>query len=117
MIAGVPGVRLVSTDFFHAGLDVFLLVALVPIALHANRSYPLWIAALQVVATLAHLARGLFDQIAPIAYAILFVAPSYFQIILLAAGIVLHIRRQRRHGSYRSWRTSSSPSPERALRN
>jgi hypothetical protein len=96
--------RLDQMDVFHAGLDVVAMIALVMIALNANRFYSLWIAAFQIIATSAHLVRELVDAVSPIVYAIMVIAPSYFQLAIFAGGLFFHIRRKRHHGTYRDWR-------------
>ena len=100
-----------TTEWFHFTSDILVCAAMVAIALFANRMYTLWMAAFQIIAVNAHLARELVEGIAPIAYVILYIAPSYFQIILLACGIWLHRGRLGRFGPYRDWRTSSFPAP------
>ncbi|KUO54002.1 MAG: hypothetical protein APF82_08305 [Sphingomonadales bacterium BRH_c42] len=77
------------------------------IALQANRTYTLWIAAFQLVALLAHLSRELAPAISPLAYSILAIAPSYFQLALMAGGLWAHVRRRRKFGPYRDWRRSA----------
>ena len=91
-------------------IEVLVLAGLVAIALRANRMYTLWMAGFQLIALMAHFARGMADAISQIAYVIMYVGPSYLQIITLALGIWLHRKRVLRHGSYRSWRASSPPS-------
>ncbi len=93
----------------HLALDMFVLTALIPIALRANRIYPLCILAAQLLAVVMHLNRGLAPEGMEFAYWLLTRIPSYIQIIALATGLYLHRRRIRRYGSYRSWMTSSHP--------
>ncbi len=104
------GVELVTIDIGHAAIDSMAALAMISTAVAANRMYTLWIGAFQIIAVYSHVARNLEAGISPLAYAIVSVAPSYFQIALLAGGLWMHLRRQRRHGRYSSWRTSSSPS-------
>jgi hypothetical protein len=91
-------------------LSAFLLVDLVAaiiftaIALKANRNYPLWIAGFQLVALGTHLAKLVGDEISSLALTILITGPSYCQLLLLIAGFVRHVRRERRYGHYRAWR-------------
>lgn len=94
----------------HLAIDSVGLLVAGTVALSANRIYPLWFAAFQLIALMAHLARNVADGTQTAAYQILFMAPSFVQIIILACGIALHRRRVRRYGPYRSWRTSSPPS-------
>ncbi len=93
--------------YLIVAIDVLAGLIFVGLALHANRNYPLWIAGFQVVAVTAHLARGIVEAITPIAYAVMVIGPSYFQLILMLAGLVRHLRRKQRHGEYRDWRIPS----------
>ncbi|MFL0355640.1 hypothetical protein ACI5KX_04095 [Erythrobacter sp. GH1-10] len=89
---------------FYAGIDVVAAVIFVAVALNANRNYTLWIAGFQLVATFSHAVRFMVDVVSPLAHAMMVIGPSYFQLILMTAGLVRHIRREKRHGSYRDWR-------------
>jgi hypothetical protein len=46
------------------------------------------------------------DSASPLAIAILVIGPSYFQLLLLLTGFIRHVRRERRFGPYRAWRTA-----------
>ena len=104
--------NLAEIDLVHALIDGIACAAAFAVALYANRIYPLWFAAIQLLVVFAHLARELAMDILPQVYAIMFMAPSYLQTVILALGIWFHWRRVRRHGAYRSWRLSSNRSPE-----
>ena len=93
-----------TADTWYFSLDVVVMVALLAIAMRANRFYPLLLAAFQLVAVCAHLVRSLVETISPIAYYIMYVGPSYFQLIIIGVGLWSHQRRIERHGSYRDWR-------------
>lgn len=95
--------NLAAIDYGHAVIDLVAMAALVVIALRANRMYTLWIAALQLIAFNAHLARELAQGMSPISYLILYVGPSYFQLLVQAIGLWAHRRRLARFGPYRSW--------------
>lgn len=128
MLAGVLVGLMVSSQFYHHVveglpfmpsrwaayfvLDGAALAVAIAVALRANRIYPLWFAAFQLVAVLAHLAREIATGVAQLAYMIMYIGPSYCQIFLLAGGLLAHHRRVRRFGSYRSWRNFSPHSPE-----
>lgn len=99
-----------TIDTGHVVIDAVGLAVSLGVALAANRFYPLWFASFQVVAMSAHLAREVVEGIAPIAYYMMYVGPSYFQMCVLAIGIWLHHRRVVRLGPYPAWRTSSSRS-------
>jgi hypothetical protein len=75
------------------------------VAVHANRNYPLWVAGFQLVSISAHMVQGLVDSVSPLAYLILAVGPTYCQLLLIFAGFLRHVGRERRFGHYRSWRT------------
>lgn len=96
-----------SPEIIHLGIDLTALAIATAVALVANRFYPLWFAAFQLIALMAHFANEMAPGVARLAYGIMYIGPSYFQIILLAGGIWFHRRRVRRYGPYRSWRTSS----------
>ena len=93
-------------DTFHASLDLIAAIGFVGVALYANRFYTLWIASFQLIAFSAHLARLVADEISPIAYAFLVIAPSWFQIIIMLTGLVAHVQRKKSYGEYRDWRNS-----------
>jgi len=97
-------VQLTGVDWFIASIDLVAGVIFVGVALYANRNYTLWIAAMQVLAVTAHLARGIADLIAPMAYAVMFIVPGWIQLFLMSAGLVRHILRKRKYGQYRDWR-------------
>jgi len=98
------GYQLEQVDLFYAFMDSAACFFWVAIALNANRNYPLVIAAFQVLVVAAHLARGLIETISPIAYATMVIAPGWFQLVVLALGLMRHVQRQRRYGPYREWR-------------
>ena len=60
---------------------------------------------MQVLIMAGHLARGMIEAIAPIAYATMVVAPGWIQLLILGAGVTRHILRKRKFGPYREWRT------------
>lgn len=103
------GVNFLTVDVGHAAIDVSASVALVLIALRANRLYPLCMAGFQLISLISHLTRAAMEQTAPLAYSILMIAPSYLLIGTLALGLFLHRRRLMRYGPYRSWRSGSVP--------
>lgn len=101
--------QLLEVDIFGATSDVVAGIGFIGIALYANRNYPLWIAAMQVLAIMAHLVRGLSDMISPIAYLTMVIAPGWLQLAFLAIGLGRHIQRKRRYGAYRDWRIVRNP--------
>ncbi len=104
-------INLGTVDLYHAGADLVVAAALIALALRANRMYPLCLAGLQVIAFSAHLTREMIPGMTPIAYATLFILPSYVQLPTLALGLRAHRQRLRRFGPYRDWRISSASVP------
>ncbi|MEE4200762.1 hypothetical protein [Erythrobacter sp.] len=98
------GYQVFEVDFWLATTDLIAGAAFIIVALWANRNYTLFIAAMQLLAMTAHLARGLVEAILPIAYAFMVATPGWFQLLFLGGGLARHILRKRRHGDYRDWR-------------
>jgi hypothetical protein len=105
------GYVLLDVDPFLAGKDIAAGAVWLLIALYANRNWTLWLAGTQLLAIGAHIARALADAVSPVAYATMVVAPGWFQLLLLGAGLVRHALRTREHGAYRSWRTGPGGRP------
>lgn len=87
----------------HLVIDLMASGAFVGIALVANRVYPLWIASLQLISTIAHFVRALYPSISQSALAILMITPSYFEILAFTIGTWCHLRRVRQAPPPRSW--------------
>lgn len=94
----------VTVDPVHVALDGAELVAISWVALRANRVWPLWAAAAQLICVSGHLAALIEPGGMRRAYWGITQVPQYIQLLALAAGIVSHIRRTRKVGRYRSWR-------------
>lgn len=105
-----PGRHYSTIDVGTLFIDITTAAMFVAIALRANRMYPLWLAALQLISLASHLIRGIDRLMLPLAYSVMNIAPSYLELIIIAGGIVCHVRREKRYGPYRSWRDSSSRS-------
>lgn len=92
----VPGIGVFTkVDYGHLTLDLYLLSGFFVIALLADRQWPIWAAAAQVVAVLGHFVRLISGDVAQLAYAIMTRAPSWLQISLIFGGIAFTVRRQR----------------------
>lgn len=98
--------QLETIDWFFASTDFIAGAIWLAVALYANRNYTLWIAALQLLAVIAHFSRALTEVITPIAYAVMVIAPGWLQLLFLAIGLSRHVMRKRRYGQYRDWRVS-----------
>lgn len=104
------GYQLLGIDLWLASSDWLAGLIWIAVALYANRNYTLAIAGLQLLAMIAHLARGLTDLISPVSYVVMYAAPGWFQLMFLAIGLVRHIQRKRRYGTYRDWRVTKPAS-------
>lgn len=105
-----PGFKRTDVDLFLATTDIIAAFIFIAIALYANRTYPLWIAGMQLLALTAHVARGLADTVSPVAYTTMVIAPGWLQLVFLGCGFGFHILRKRKYGAYRDWRISRGTS-------
>jgi hypothetical protein len=85
----------------YALADILLLGAIMSVALHANRLYPLGIGAAQIVTLTSHFA-GAALSLTPEVYAFMQQVPFYLELGVMASGLVLHATRQRRGDEPRS---------------
>ena len=97
-----------DVDFGHFAMSLGAEFGYLAIALYANRVYPLWLASLQLISVLTHIARKLDEGVTGFAYQLIVIAPSYFMILIIAVGIIQHQRRLKRYGPYRAWRRGQS---------
>jgi len=91
-------------DPVHLVLDGGELAAIVWLALNANRTWPLWAAAAQVICVSGHLAALIEPGGMRRAYWAMTQLPQYIQLLALLLGATAHARRVRLLGRYRSWR-------------
>lgn len=94
----------ITVDTGHLILDLLAAAVFIGVALRANRMYPLWLSAFQLVSVISHFARGVDGTMADLAYALMNYVPYNVMLLILAAGIGMHARRQRHYGPYPSWR-------------
>jgi hypothetical protein len=93
-------------DPVHLVLDGGELAAIVWLALRANRMWPLWAAAAQLICVSGHIAIFVSPEGKRRAYWAMTQLPPYVQLIALLCGALAHARREDRIGPYRSWRFS-----------
>jgi hypothetical protein len=94
-------------------VDIATLVALLALALRADRFWPLWVAALQFIGAAAHAVKLVDPNVIRWAYAFALAFWSYPMLFLLALGTWNHQKRLTRNGVDRSWSSSSSRSDPR----
>lgn len=98
----------IEVDPFHLVLDAAELAAIWAIALQANRIWPLWAAASQLICVSGHVAALIEPGGMSRAYWAMSQVPFFIQIAALLLGTAFHARRTRRIGRYRSWRAARS---------
>lgn len=90
-------------------IDLVLLAIFAAVALNAERFWPIWLTAIQAVATLMHVARALRLEILAEAYGALVAFWAYPMVALLAIGTWRHRKRLKQYGAERSWSSSLPP--------
>lgn len=108
--AGVTWMLLSDYNVSYVGMevgvmivDVLLLTLLVVVALHADRRWVSWAAALHALGTGMHFAQAVSPEGNRLAYAILSAVCSYPMMLLLALGTVRHVRRVSDQGWDLDW--------------
>jgi hypothetical protein len=97
-----------TVDPVHVVLDGAELAAIVALALKANRMWPLWAAAAQLIYVATHLVVVIEPGGMRRAYWAMTQVSLYIQLLALTLGALAHARRERRLGRYRSWRVETS---------
>jgi len=96
----------VVVDPAHIVIDGAELVAITWLALRANRVWPVWAAAAQLMTFSGHLVAMIEPGGVNRAYWAMTQLPPYIQLLALVCGAAFHNHRVRRIGRYRSWRLS-----------
>lgn len=96
----------IVVDPAHLVIDGAELVAITWLALRANRIWPLWAAAAQVMTFSGHIVAMIEPGGVNRAYWAMTQLPPYIQLFALVCGATFHSYRYRRIGHYRSWRLS-----------
>lgn len=76
-------------------VDLAVLIGLTALAARANRFWPMWVAALQLLAIAVHFVAGLDNSILPAVYNQTLGKVAYPMILLLVVGTYRHHRRCR----------------------
>jgi hypothetical protein len=85
-----------DVDVGHFVIDTTELVAITWLALRANRMWPLWAAAAQLICVTAHVATLIEPGAMRRAYWAMTQLPQYIQLGALMIGTLGHVRRERR---------------------
>jgi hypothetical protein len=96
--------RVFSTvDLLGFATDLLALAGFTLIALQANRIWPLFIAAMQLLSCVSHFGREVSDKVEPLVYAVLMAGPTAVGQVILLAGTLAHRRRIKRGIRMESW--------------
>jgi hypothetical protein len=93
-----------KVDPVHLVLDGSELIAIMWLALRANRMWPLWAAAAALICYSGHFALLIQPHGMRRAYWAMTQLPPFIQVFALLMGAAAHARRTRKVGNYRSWR-------------
>ena len=96
--------RYASIDLGHLIINVSCLTTFTALALRANRVWPLWCSAFQIIMTLGHLGEAVYPSGSPLAYWWMTYLPTIGQLGTISLGVVAHAARYARIGRYRDWR-------------
>jgi len=108
-----------ATDYLSVEFGIFLidlacLAAFLILALFAERFWPLWLTALQIIGVAGHAVKGADPDTIRRAYAFVLAFWSYPMLFLIALGTWRHRQRLARNGvdpSWSSFSTRSGPEP------
>lgn len=92
-----------TLDVVSLSVDLIGLVGMTAIALHANRTWPLWTSAMQLLSCASHLGRDISDRVEPLVYSILKSAPTFLVFLILMIGTAMHQLRLRKLGQDTDW--------------
>ena len=96
-------VRFVEVEVGTMVVDLALLLALVAVALRADRGWPLLLAGLHLSSVGAHIVKLLDVDMIRVTYALMIAIWSYPMLIALAIGTRRHQLRLKRQGYDRAW--------------
>lgn len=88
----------------HLVIDTWAFMALLWIALRANRGWPLWVCAAQIIILVAHMAKMTDLSLVRYGYFAMTQLPVSIQAAAILAGTISHVRREDRIGRYHAWR-------------
>lgn len=94
----------VIVDYPQLLIEVVVLVAILVVAIHANRWWPIWVSSLQVLVVSTHLAKFVAVKGLAGAYWMMTTLPTYFQYLVLIMGIRHCVVRQKQSHYYPDWR-------------
>jgi hypothetical protein len=87
----------------HFVIDLWAFLTLTWVALKANRGWPLFMSATQLIVIMAHFSKLFEIDVARRSYWAMAQMPQMVQFFVLIIGTYAHIARRRRIGTYASW--------------
>ena len=107
IVASSPAIRFGTVEVGVFIVDASMLLALLGLAIKAERLWPLWVAGLQAVEVAGHAVKLIDSSVIRLAYAFILALWAYPMLLLLVIGTWNHHRRVARFGADRSWSSSS----------
>jgi hypothetical protein len=108
-----PAGRFASVEIGVFLVDVAALVGFLVLALRAERLWPLWVTAFQMIGTAGHAVKLASPEVIPVAYAFILAFWTYPMLLIIVVGTWQHRKRLERRGVDRSWSSFSSGSETR----
>lgn len=93
-----------SVDPGHLVIDSWAMIALLWVALRANRGWPMWVCSAQIIVVLAHMSKLIDLSLVRYGYFVMTQMPIFIQAAALLVGTIAHLRREERIGHYHAWR-------------
>ena len=90
-------------DLLSFAVDLFAFTSYTWLALFANRTWPLFIAAMQLLSCVAHFGREVSSTVEPVVYAVLTSGPTLAALAILLIGTLVHRARLNRGVQLTSW--------------
>lgn len=106
ILFGEPAFFLVNPG--HLVIDAWSMIALMWVALRANRAWPMWVSAAQIIVVLGHVSKIIELSLVRFGYYAMTQVPLNVQAAALLIGTIAHMRRQERIGNYNAWRLDQS---------
>lgn len=92
-----------SLSALYFALDVALFAAIAGVSIIADRFWPMWAAAIQLVIVAVHAAKALRPELLPFVYYVATAKLAYPMVVLLGVGTLRHRARLARWGSDAGW--------------
>jgi hypothetical protein len=90
-------------DYVGFVIDLSTLIYAWRLSFTANRIWPLWVAASQLIAVSGHLFRTTSFQLNTVVYVIITRFPAWVVCFALILGTIIHLHYYKKYGSYPAW--------------